>query len=66
MKRWILPVFGLAVLGAGSSPAFRADFVDIAAASGLTGRNIYGGVYKKQYILGTTGNGVAIFDYDGD
>lgn len=39
---------------------------DIAESSGLTGQNTYGGTNRKDYILETTGNGVAIFDYDGD
>ncbi len=47
-------------------PVFRADFRDLAAASGLTVPNVYGGINRKDYILETTGNGVAIFDYDGD
>jgi hypothetical protein len=41
-------------------------FVDIAATSGLTIPNTYGGRTHKEYILETTGNGAAIFDYDGD
>src|SRR5436190_20123418 len=45
---------------------WRAKYFDVAAASGLTGKNIYGGLQRKDYILETTGNGVAIFDYDGD
>jgi hypothetical protein len=45
---------------------FKADFHDLAAASGLTTPNVYGGLNRKDYILETTGNGVAIFDYDGD
>jgi hypothetical protein len=45
---------------------WRAKYVDVATASGLTGKNIYGGIQRKDYILETTGNGVAIFDYDGD
>jgi len=40
--------------------------VDIANASGLDVPNTFGGVQKKDYILETTGTGVAIFDYDGD
>ncbi len=40
--------------------------VDIAAASGLTLPNTFGGDNKKTYILESTGNGAAIFDYDGD
>ncbi|MBV9442383.1 MAG: CRTAC1 family protein [Acidobacteriaceae bacterium] len=55
-----------ALLVASTPPAFRADFRDIAQACGLKEKNIYGGLERKEYILETTGNGVAIFDYDGD
>jgi hypothetical protein len=41
-------------------------FVDVAAQSGLTVPNTFGGKLKKDYILEATGNGAAIFDYDGD
>jgi len=41
-------------------------FVDIAAQSGLTIPNTYGGKERKDYILESTGNGAAIFDFDGD
>ena len=40
-------------------------FVDIAKPSGLTIPNV-SGEEKKRYILEMTGNGAAIFDYDGD
>jgi enediyne biosynthesis protein E4 len=43
-----------------------ADFRDIAAPAGLTARTIIGGERTKQYILETTGGGVAILDYDDD
>src|SRR5689334_4332908 len=43
-----------------------ADFRDIAAAAGLTARTVIGGERGKQYILETTGGGVAILDYDDD
>jgi len=32
----------------------------------LTGRNVSGAERGKQYIVETTGTGVAIFDYDND
>jgi hypothetical protein len=46
--------------------AIPVRLVDIAAISGLTVPNTFGGKEKKTYILESTGNGVAIFDYDGD
>jgi hypothetical protein len=42
------------------------QFEDVARSSGLTVANTSGGKARKDYILETTGNGVAIFDYDGD
>lgn len=59
-------MLGFVGLGAVSVVEFRADFVDIAPPAGLITRNVYGGVANKDYILETTGNGAAIFDYDGD
>ena len=40
--------------------------VDIAIPAGLTVANTFGGKDSKTYILESTGNGAAIFDYDGD
>jgi hypothetical protein len=48
-----------------SAPAV-ANFVDIAGRAGLTAKTIVGGVKNKEYILETTGGGVALFDYDND
>jgi enediyne biosynthesis protein E4 len=50
----------------GKAPEPLADFRDLAAAAGLTARTIIGGERAKQYILETTGGGVAILDYDED
>src|SRR5580658_8089165 len=41
-------------------------FEDIASQAGLTAVNVSGAATNKQYIVETTGNGVAIFDYDND
>src|SRR2546430_17380532 len=42
------------------------EYRDIASQAGLTGVNISGAETSKQYIVETTGNGVAIFDFDND
>lgn len=42
------------------------DYRDVAADAGLTGISVSGSEAHKQYIVETTGNGVAIFDYDND
>jgi enediyne biosynthesis protein E4 len=47
-------------------PAALADFRDVAVAAGLTARTVIGGERTKQYILETTGGGIAIVDYDDD
>jgi len=45
---------------------FGAQFVDVAAAAGLTLPTIYGGTESKQYILEADGCGCAFLDYDND
>jgi hypothetical protein len=42
------------------------NFVDIAPQAGLTSINVSGAPANKQYIVETTGTGVAILDYDND
>src|SRR6185436_2856197 len=49
-----------------SLPPIAVDFRDVAVEAGLTAVNVSGGADRKKYILETTGNGVAIFDYDND
>jgi len=43
-----------------------ARFVDLAPSAGLTARTVIGGERTKDFILETTGGGVAILDFDGD
>ena len=59
---WI-PFLTIAAL---AGPAVYIQLVDIASISGLSLPNTFGGKETKTYILESTGNGVAIFDYDGD
>lgn len=50
-------------------PGLKAPVVnyeDIAAQAGLVGVEVSGAESNKQYIVETTGNGVAILDYDND
>jgi len=42
------------------------QFQDIARQAGLTALDVYGGEQHKEFIIETTGNGAAIFDYDND
>jgi len=52
-------------LPAGMKPPV-VNYEDIAAQAGLVGVNVSGADRNKQYIVETTGTGVAIFDYDND
>jgi hypothetical protein len=47
-------------------PEIAVDFRDLAVEAGLTAVNVSGREDRKEYILETTGNGVALLDYDGD
>src|SRR5215831_18278981 len=44
----------------------RTDFRNIAAKAGLRHAFPNGGATSKQFILETTGSGVALIDYDND
>jgi hypothetical protein len=43
-----------------------AEYVDTAANAGLTAKTIIGGEKNKEFILESTGGGVAVFDFDND
>ena len=47
-------------------PLPAVSFEDVATEAGLTGLHVSGGETEKNYILETTGSGVALFDYDSD
>jgi hypothetical protein len=49
-----------------AAPPHVADFRNIAEKSGLTHSFPNGGASSKQYIIETTGSGVALLDYDND
>ncbi len=60
----------LAVLGSlllfAASERPVADFRNIAPQAGLTAAFPNGGTTSKQFIIETTGSGVALIDYDND
>ncbi len=60
----IFLAFAAAVLEGGASSGIR--LTDVARVSGLISPNTYGDPQHQTYILESTGNGAAIFDYDGD
>jgi hypothetical protein len=43
----------VSALAAPFVPLLPIQFHDVAAASGLTARNVYGGLHRKDYILET-------------
>ncbi|MGH9584587.1 MAG: CRTAC1 family protein [Bryobacteraceae bacterium] len=71
--KFFLPLLALlCALGAlvayasGSVSGYAPDFVNIAAQAGLTDTFPNGGTVSKQYIIETTGSGIAFIDYDND
>ncbi len=56
----------IALPAADTTAGAAVRYVDIAAASGMVKPNVYGSADHNEYILETTGNGVAILDFDGD
>jgi hypothetical protein len=63
-SRPFLNVLAVALAVAGTPEPAR--FVDVAPALGLTAPTTIGGERTKEFILETTGGGVAILDYDDD
>ena len=58
----IVTALGGALVGAAEAPI---RFTEVAATAGLTLRNI-AGAPTKDYVIESTGNGVAFFDFDND
>ncbi|HKE23313.1 MAG TPA: CRTAC1 family protein [Bryobacteraceae bacterium] len=61
---WTITILLGAAMIYAAAPGIR--LVDIATSAGLTISNTFGGKQTKTYILESTGNGAAIFDFDGD
>ena len=61
----VWPIAFIAVAAA-SLPSYRPNFQNIAAQAGLNTAFLNGGTLKKEYIIETTGSGIAFIDYDND
>ena len=57
---------GISVLLLFANPAFQPRFENVATRAGLTQAFPNGGNSAKQFIIETTGSGVAFIDYDND
>ncbi|MGH9695620.1 MAG: FG-GAP repeat domain-containing protein, partial [Bryobacteraceae bacterium] len=66
MLRTSLVGLGLACILCGANSIWKPDFRNIAKEAGLAAVFPNGGDTAKQFIVETTGSGVAIFDYDND
>ncbi len=49
-----------------ATPGYFPRFVDVAKEAGLTSRTVLLGHESKDFLLSTTGGGIALFDYDND
>ena len=49
-----------------ATPGYSPRFVDVAKEAGLTSRTVLLGHESKDFLLSTTGGGIALFDYDND
>ena len=50
----------------GTEPAYFPQYVDIGQKAGLLAKTVLVGHESKDFLLSTTGGGVALFDYDND
>ena len=61
--KWLAALLCAALL---ANPGYHPDFQNIAKSAGLTATFPNGGVVTKQFIVETTGSGIAMIDYDND
>ena len=62
-----LPRFRLLLsANTGKGDEYLPNYVDFASQAGLTTRTVLVGDERKDFLLSTTGGGIALFDYDSD
>src|SRR5881396_2259635 len=52
--------------GTGKENAYFPNYVDVASLAGLTAKTVVAGLEGKDFLVSTTGGGIALFDYDDD
>src|SRR5260370_22642818 len=62
----LLRPFAANAFSCGPTPGYSTRFVDVAKEAGLTSRTVVLGHESKDFLLSTTGGGIALFDYDND
>src|SRR5258708_14799699 len=62
----LLRPFAANALPFAATPGYSPRFVDVAKEAGLTSRTVLLGHESKDFLLSTTGGGIALFDYDND
>src|SRR5713226_3211262 len=50
----------------GSEPAYFPHYVDVGQEAGVLAKTVLVGHESKDFLLSTTGGGIALFDYDND
>jgi hypothetical protein len=63
---WLLSPFPAADLFFPPKPEYFPRYVDVAKEAGLLARTVLVGHESKDFLLSTTGGGIALFDYDND
>jgi len=63
---YVLRLFPAAALLSAPKPEYFPRYVDVAKEAGLVAKTIVVGHENKDFLLSTTGGGIALFDYDND
>jgi hypothetical protein len=63
---WLLRPFPPVAFSAGAQSAYFPNYVDVGREAGLLAKTVLVGHESKDFLLSTTGGGIALFDYDND
>jgi enediyne biosynthesis protein E4 len=63
---YLLRPVSTGAFSSGVEPAYFPNYVDVGRESGLLAKTVLVGHESKDFLLSTTGGGIALFDYDND